>query len=147
MDWEAAGAAGLAGGVAFMLVEIAAAIMTGQSNPWLAPRAIADIVFGGLLAGRSLPLVMLIALLTHFNLSLLYGRAAAWLVVRRGGRRWFTTGLLFGVVLYLVNYHVLGMFVPRIAAARSASWLFCHLAFGIAAAGCYMLMEDASQEV
>ena len=146
-DWTAAGLAGIGGGIAFMLVEMLAAPLTGQGSLWTAPRAIASIVLGGLLDGQPTAVVLLVALFIHLNLSLFYGRVLAYALFRRGGAHWLGTGVLFGLGLYILNYYVLGEFVPRIAAARSASWLFCHLAFGSVAAGIFKTLENPAEEV
>jgi len=147
LDWHAGGIAGIIGGMAFMAIEATAAALAGHGAVWQAPREIAAILFGGLIEGRPIGLVVAIAILFHLSLSLFYGRALAYVLFKRGNRHWLQIGLLFGLGLYIVNYYLLGAFIPRIAAARSAAWLFCHLGFGAVAAGAYTRLERPSEEL
>jgi hypothetical protein len=147
IDWGASGFAGLAGGLAFMAIETMAAAFAGRGALWQTPREIAAILFGGLINGRPIGTVIAVAICFHLMLSLLYGRALAYVLFKRGNKHWLQVGILFGLSLYILNYYILGAFIPRIAAARSTAWLFCHLGFGAVAAGVYKRFERLSEEV
>jgi len=140
-DWSAAGWASLLGGLAFMGMEMFLAPLFGQGRPWDAPRLIAAVLVGDLLQGQAPTTVFILSLSIHLTLSLLFGRLLALLLFKRPRREWVAIGLLFGLGLYLFNYHALGTFSPRIEAARSVSWLFCHLVFGLVTAAAYRRLE------
>ena len=147
LDWRAGGIAGIIGGLAFMAIEATAAALAGRGAIWQTPREIAEILLGSLIYGRPIGLVVMIAIFIHLTLSLFYGRALAYVLFKRGNTHWLQTGLIFGLSLYVLNYYLLGAFIPRIAAARSAAWLFCHLGFGAVAAGAYTRLERPAEEV
>jgi hypothetical protein len=145
-DWYAAGVGGIAGGLAFMLVEMVLAPAFRLGSPWDAPRLIAAVLFGNLLSGESRPFINTVSLFAHLTLSLIYARFLAMSLFRRP-RDWPRVGLLFGLALYFLNYYVIGTFVARIAAERSGWWLLCHLVFGVVAAGVYALVENPEREL
>jgi hypothetical protein len=147
IDWGASGFAGLAGGLAFMVIETTAAAFAGRGALWQTPREIAAILFGSLIDGLPTKTVVMVAICMHLTFSLLYGRALAYVLFRRGNTHWLQLGILFGLGLYILNYYVLGAFIPRIAEARSTAWLFCHLGFGAVAAAAYVHLERLREEV
>jgi hypothetical protein len=98
---------------------LTAALVLGKSA--LSPDAAVDIP------------ILLIAAVVHFSLSILF---AALLAPAAG--RWkpvasFAVGASFGVLLYVVNLHILTALVPWFVAARGGVTLAAHVVFGITA--------------
>lgn len=144
-DWEAAGLAGLVGGTAFVALEMAFTALFGGSA-WDAPRLIAAVVFGGTLPAQSNAFMLTLAVAVHFTLSLVYARVLSlYLTFRRGGAV-VLVGAAFGLLLYVVNLHVLGAALPRLAAAQGWPWLLSHAGFGMVTAWTYRRLERGSCE-
>lgn len=135
LDWEASGWAGLAGGAAFLLLEI---VVGGGAGPAL--RRIASVALGESVVPLTAPfsaIVILAAAAVHIPLSLIYARILAALIDGMPRGRALGAGALFGAVLYAVNYYALSGLFPWFALARGWSSLASHLVFGVLAAAVY----------
>lgn len=88
--------------------------------------------------------ILLVATLIHFALSVVYALVPAYLYHRlRIGPALFV-GLLYGLVIYVVNLYGFTLFFPWFTVARDWITLVAHLAFGVAlVGGCQMLSKHA----
>ena len=86
-------------------------------------------------------LIVLIATLIHFALSIAYGFALAYLLARSGRGASTLTGALFGLALYAVNLYGFTTLFPWFAQARGWITITAHLIFGVTAADVYRWLE------
>ncbi|HSW02954.1 hypothetical protein [Aquabacterium sp.] len=143
--WQTAAVAGFAAGAVLMVLELTWAASMSAHGPWRIPHLVAALVLGPDILksgafGFSLPVVAT-ALATHYVLGIVFGVVLAFIVA---GFHYDTSigmvqilGAVFGVALYLVNFHVLTMFFPWFAELRGWGTLMAHLAFGVVAALLY----------
>jgi hypothetical protein len=125
------------GGLVAGTLDIAAAALINLANPFL----ILKFVAGGLLGKSALaggPSIALLGLVLQWAISLiiaaLYVFAARWLPVLR--RRWLTSGLAYGVVIFLVmNFVVVPLSAwakwPRFTAEQFFENMLAMLLFGL----------------
>lgn len=144
-DWEAAGLAGLLGGLTFLILEMVLTPLIGGGSVWDAPRLVASVVFGETLAVPADSFVLTIALFVHFTLSLVYARVFALLTYRSAWNS-VVLGAAFGLALYFVNFYGIGAFNERLAEARSLTWLLSHVGFGAVVGGAYRRLERVQYE-
>jgi hypothetical protein len=85
--------------------------------------------------------IMLISALIHFALSIVYGLALAWVLVRAAVGASLLIGALFGLALYAVNLYGFTALFPWFAQARDWVTITAHLVFGVTAAGVYRWLE------
>jgi hypothetical protein len=150
-DWVAAAVAGFAAGAVLMILELAWTASTGSNGPWRTSQLVAALTLGqGVLSPPahvfSIGLVG-VALLTHYVLGVVFGLVlgaiiAAWPTEPDVGRS-LAIGGGFGVLLYILNFHILTPVVPWFAEMRGWSTLIGHLVFGMAAALLYVLLARA----
>ena len=115
--WVATGADALA--LLWRDTRLTAALVLGESA--LSPDSAVDIP------------ILLIAAVVHFGLSILFAALLA-----PAARRWrpagsLAVGVSFGVLLYVVNLHILTALFPWFVAARGGVTLAAHVVFGISA--------------
>ncbi|MBP0593577.1 hypothetical protein J8I87_28570 [Paraburkholderia sp. LEh10] len=146
-DWRAAVVGGCVAGAVFLMIELFAAAVAGQSL-WAPLRMIAAIVMGhGALAQPATfaPGVMLVALVTHFVLSILFSVILAVIMapfsLDSSVQMASLAGAVFGVLLYVINYYGMTQLFPSFADARSWVSLFIHILFGLVAAQTYVSLE------
>lgn len=142
-DWPAAAVAGLVAGAVLMLLDLLwSALIVGES-PWRTSHMIAAIVLGpdALSSGEFGLGIVTAALVTHYVLGVVFGLALAFIVA---GFRWdedpavtAIAGALFGVVLYLLDFHLMTKVFPWFAELRGWPTLIAHLVFGVVAALLY----------
>lgn len=146
-DWEAAGLAGLFGGLTFMVLEMVLTPLLGAGSVWDPPRLVVAALFGesrNALPSESAGLA--IALFAHFTMSLVYARIMALLLFRSGAHP-ALTGTVFGLALYFLNFYVLGSTVmPALAEGRGLPWVLSHVGFGVVAATVYKRLERVAYE-
>ncbi len=145
LDWEAAGLAGLLGAFCMFVLELALMPLAGQ-GVLAAPRTIADALFGASLPGGGAGRLVAIALFAHLTLGLVWGRAVAGLVFARPEADAVPLGVMFGLSLYVVNFHLIGLALPGLAAAGGWVWVLAHLLFGAVAASAYRRLERLAYE-
>ena len=83
------------------------------------------------------PVVMAVATVVHFALSLVYSAIVALCVAGQSPARAVARGAAFGLVLYFVNMHGFTLIFPWFAQARGWITVAAHVAFGIVAAIAY----------
>ena len=135
-DWKTAVLAGLVAAIVSLIVETPLVWLIRGESPWPAARMAAAMVLGprvlSPLASFDLG-VVLVATLIHLALSVMYGVLLAPLLIRSGRIGAGVIGALFGLVLYLVNLHVIApLWFPWFAPLRTGLTVFSHLVFGVA---------------
>lgn len=134
--------AGLIAGAVFMAAEMMLVWLIQGASPWGPPRMIAAIALGeeALPPPASFDLVIFVAaMLVHFVLSIVLGLVGAWLVHRFDLAAALGVGAVFGLAIYLVNFHLL---VPAVFSwfvmARNPITIAAHILFGVVLTGAYI---------
>ena len=136
IDLKAAVWAGITAGLVFMVLEMLLVQLVGVGSMWGPPRMMAAIVMGREVLPPPATFdagVLIVAMMVHFMLSLVYAFIFAWIV-----GRWHTTmtvaaigGLLFGLVIYAVNFYGFTAVFPWFAEARNWITVLAHAIFGV----------------
>jgi len=145
VDHRAAAVAGLAAGAVLMVIELIAAAWAGGGEPWRVPQLVAALSMGGEAmqapAGAFDVTVIAAALVTHYALGiafgLLLGEVLGLLPRAHAAITDAGLGALFGLLLYVLNFHVLTGALSWFAELRGAGTVAAHLVFGIVAALLY----------
>jgi uncharacterized membrane protein YagU involved in acid resistance len=136
IDWKAAVWAGIIAGLVFMVLEMLLVQLIGEGNRWGPPRMIAAIVMGREVLPPPATFdagVFIVAMIVHFVLSLVYALIFAWVA----GQCQMTMtgaaigGLLFGLVIYAVNFYGFTALFPWFAEARNWITILAHAIFGL----------------
>ncbi len=133
---KAAIQAGLIAGLVFMMLEMLLVATVGGGSPWAPPRMIGAMVMGKsvLPPPASFDLVVfMVAMLIHFILSIIlaFVFAAIAEAARLSKPMAAIIGLLFGLVVYAVNFYGMTAIFPWFAMARNGISIFAHLMFGL----------------
>ena len=146
-DWPAAAVAGLAAGALVMVVELLWVTWVMGVSPWIGPRMIAAMLLGpGVLEPASFDVaVIAVSLFVHFLLgsvlAILFALVAVPLRLDTNVFIVMAAGLLFGVVVYLVNIVGLSQVFTWFAPTRGWATLGAHLLFGWCTGLMYWLLE------
>lgn len=133
MGYGKAAAWGLVAGIVMALVTMMITALMGMGL-WAMPAMIAALVLGpsammGVTAG-----VIMIGLAIHMVLSMMFGFVYAT-IVNFFSHESIVTGTLFGLLLWIVNFYVVGLFIPgaQMMAQHEPIWLaiMSHLVFGV----------------
>ena len=148
IDWSAAIWAGVIGGGVFMMLEmIMVPLFMPDGSPWAPPRMIAAIAMGkDVLPPPATFAVapLMTAMVLHFMMSIIYAIILAFIVNRFGLGIAVIIGLVFGLILYLVNFYGFTAVFPWFAMARNWISIFSHLMFGVIAALVYKWLQKPS---
>ena len=135
IDWKAAIWAGIIAGLVFMVLEMLLVQLVGEGNMWGPPRMMAAIVMGREVLPPPATFdagVLIVAMIVHFALSLVYAFIFAWIV-----GQWQMTmvsaaigGLVFGLVIYAVNFYGFTVLFSWFAEARNWITILAHAIFG-----------------
>lgn len=142
-DWPAAAVAGFAAGAILMIVDLLWSIVTTGAGPWATSHAIAAAVTGTRPpdAAAFSTSVVAIALAVHYALGILSGVVLAAVSAPLGldetAGKAVVAGALFGLGIYLVNFHGITNILPWFAQMRGLTTLTAHLIFGVAVALLY----------
>lgn len=129
--------AGLIGGTAFLAVWMALAAI-GDGNPWGPLSRISTMLLGeDALEAKVSPRVVIVALLVHGALSTAYAVLLAVLIERLSATPPVVLGILFGLLLYAMNFHFFTAWFDSFVAARGTVVVFGHVTFGIMTAVAY----------
>lgn len=146
-DWRAAAMAGVAAGVVFLLLDMLAMVLMGDS-PWAPTHMIAAIVMGdgAMAAPATFDIgIVVVALIVHFALAIAMGLILGLIIAPfHFDSSWgmaSVVGAVFGLAVYVVNFYGMTQFFPWFAEARGWTTLFAHLVFGIVAADTYLKLE------
>lgn len=131
VDRRAIVVAALAGGAAWVLVEVLGRALEHHKNPfdtfvWISSLLLGDSV----LAAPSPAAFVVLGLVLHAMLSLVYGLLLCLSVRHLSSQRALIWGFVFALALYIVNYHLLTPLFPVFRAARGGVAILAHLAFG-----------------
>lgn len=142
-DWAAAATAGFAAGAVVMVLELFWSAVVSSGGPWVVSHLVAAIVLGPatLQSSAFSVTVVAVALLAHYVLGIAFGLLLAAIMAHfmldsdLGAAS--LAGVVFGALLYLLNFHGMTRFFPWFIEWRGAEALFTHLVFGVAAALLY----------
>ncbi|WP_429454766.1 hypothetical protein [Paraburkholderia sp. WC7.3g] len=151
-DLRAAVIGGCVAGVVFLVIELVAMRLMGQSV-WGPPRMIAAIVLGRdalMQPATFAPGIMLAALVTHFVLAMLFTVILAVIMapfsLDSSVGMASLVGAVFGVLLYVVNFYGMTQWFPWFADARGWVSFLNHIVFGLVAADTYLRLERKEEE-
>ena len=133
---KAAIKAGLIAALVFMMLEMLLVGTVGGGSPWAPPRMIGAMVMGeGVLPPPATfdLAVFMVAMVVHFALAILLGLIFAFIADRAGWELGMaaTAGLIFGLIVYAVNFYGMTAFFPWFAMARGGISIFAHAMFGL----------------
>jgi hypothetical protein len=145
LDWKAGLLAGVIAGAVFLILALALVPLLLGGSPWGLPRMIAAILMGeGVLTPETFSLgIVLVAVGVHFVLSIIYAFVFALVLGRMDTGPALLTGLVGGLVLYLLNFYGFTALFPWFAAARNWLVIVNHLVFGAVTAWSYTAMARA----
>lgn len=135
--------AGITAGALFLILQMLLVPLISGGSPWGPPRMIAAIVLGPAVAQPPATFglgIYLIALVVHFALSVSFALPVVAIARRLPNSAASLAGLAYGVLLYLVNFHLFTYLFPWFAEARGLVTLFSHMVFGTAAAYTYNVL-------
>lgn len=146
---KAAVYAGLIAGLVFLILEMLLVSTIGGGSPWGPPRMIAAIALGeGVLPPPATfdPVIITAALVIHFILSAILGILFALVLEKAdwGPGVAVLAGLLFGIIIYVVNFYGMTALFPWFAMARNAISIFAHAIFGLTLALAYRRLIPAT---
>jgi uncharacterized membrane protein YagU involved in acid resistance len=148
VDWSAAIWAGVIAGAVFLVLELLMVPMFLGGSMWAPPRMIGAIVMGkGVLpppATFDLGIVA-VAMAVHFVLSIAFALVLALLISRLGFGAALAVGVVYGLVLYFVNFYGLTALFPWFAMARNWVSIFTHVVFGLIAAWAYVRLAKPAE--
>lgn len=151
-DWSAAATAGFAACAFFCAVEMLAVLLVTGQSPWIPPRMVAAILLGtGVLPPPATFDVTIVAaaLAVHFmlgiGLGLILGAIVAPFRLDSDVVTVSIAGGVFGLVIYLFNFHVMTGVFPWFAASRGWLMLAGHLVFGAFAGYMYWLLAQIDE--
>jgi len=136
LDWKAAVWAGIVAGAVFITLEMLLVGTVGGMSPWAPPRMIAAIALGRDVLPPPATFdtgIFAAAMAVHFALSLLFA-VILGLAISRGrlGTGAATiAGLLFGLLVYIVNFYGFTAAFPWFAMARNWISILSHAVFGL----------------
>ncbi|SAL85748.1 sodium:proline symporter [Caballeronia arvi] len=147
-DWRAAVWAGVVAGTAFLILgAFLMAVVTGQ-DPMVQPHMIAASILGrgALQSPESFSIgIVLVAFAVHFALAILFAVVLSLIIASFSFDSSFAmasiVGIVFGLVVYLLNFYGLTRLFPWFAEARNWATALTHLVFGVVAADLYMRWE------
>ena len=144
--------AGLIAGLVFMAVEMVLVWLAMGMNPFAPPQMIAAIVMGPDVLPDAIPpgsniLVLLVGMLVHFALAVALAFVFKYLAtaLRLNGTMLIVAGVVFGLIVYLVNFYGMSSFFPWFAMARNWISIVAHAIFGLVLA--YALMPRVTVTV
>lgn len=144
VDWRAAFWSGLIAGALFLFVNLVVLPLLIGGNAWVIVRLFASIVLGdGILAPPATFdfTALVVALVTHFMLSIFYAMLIAYVIHRGGLITGIIGGALLGLAIYSINFYTFTYFFPWFFAVHDTTVVVAHLLFGAVAGGVYEALE------
>lgn len=146
-DWPAAGVAGFFAGAVLMVLELLWSAFSTGSDPWVVSRMVAAIVLGPdtmQTSGFSLAVVVA-AVAVHYLLGVVLGVVLGIIMapfhLDSSAGMALLAGLVFGVMVYVVNFYGVQRIFPWFADMRGWPALIGNVAFGMVAAYTYHRLE------
>ena len=144
LDWNAVWAAGLIGGLIMLLVSILLPwIFLG--DPLLIVRIIASVLLGPAVISPQaglVPGIYVVAILTHFSLSLFFALLIVLIFHRWGMIVAFIGGAIMGLIIYFMNYYTFSLIFPWLLPYHTWMLLTGNIVFGAFVGALYELFED-----
>ncbi|WP_354685451.1 hypothetical protein [Cupriavidus necator] len=146
-DWRAAVVAGLIAGAVYMVLELLTARFLLYQGAWGTVKMVAAIILGreALSADAFNWTVVLSAFTVHFALSIILSAVLAMILssfrLDSSMALASVAGIVFGVVVYMINFYVFGRYFNWFDEARGWESLFAHALFGLVAADVYCNLE------
>lgn len=143
--------AGLIAGLVFMMLEMILVAMVNGESPWGPPRMIAAIVMGkGVLPPPATfdLVIMMVAMMVHFAMSVMLGLVFGWLVSRASVTlvKALLFGVVFGLMVYVIGFYLMTPVFPWFAMARGGISIFAHVMFGLVLGWAYWGLARANGE-
>lgn len=145
VNWRAVIWAGIIAGIVFMMLEMVLVATVGGGSLWGPPRMIGAMVLGSEVLPPPATFeigVMLVAMLVHLIVSLIYAAILGWAI-----SRWhmslgtaLVVGIVFGLVVYFVDFYLFTAIWPWFATARNWISIFSHAMYGLVLAWVYHAM-------
>jgi len=150
IDGKAAVWAGVIAAAVFMMAEmLMVALFLGQSA-WGPPRMIAAMAMGK----DVLPppatfdiVVLMVAVIIHLIISIILAFAFALIAKNRSVGTAIVIGIVFGLVLYLVNFYGMTAVFPWFEKARNWVSILSHVLFGAVLGGVYASRAHRTRRV
>ena len=119
-----------------MMLEMVLVATLGGGSLWGPPRMIAAMAMGKevLPPPASFALVpMIVAMMIHLVLSIILAAVLAWIIShwRLGLAASIVAGIVFGLLIYVVNFYGFTAIWPWFAMARNWISIFAHAMFGL----------------
>ncbi|MDQ3247247.1 MAG: hypothetical protein M3Q52_10235 [Pseudomonadota bacterium] len=149
---KAAITAGLIAGLIFMMLEMALVATVGGGSPWAPPRMIGAIVMGEGVLPPPAPFelgVFLVAMAIHFVLAVVLGLVFGFIADKAnwGLGACAIAGLVFGLIVYFVNFYGMTAIFPWFAMARNGISIFAHAMFGLVLGYMYRKLDPHREVV
>lgn len=148
INWRAVIISGLIAGFVFMMLEMILVAAVGGASPWGPPRMIAAMVMGKDVLPPPASFdtsIFIVAMVVHFVLSFILAAVFAWAADASG---WsvgtcIIAGLVFGLLVYVIDFYVMTAVFPWFAKARTPVTIFSHAMFGLVLGWVYRSMAPA----
>lgn len=144
VDWRAALRASMIAGLGFLLLNLVLTNFVFGTNGWVFMRLLASLVLNKTVLAPPATfdaLVLLVALLTHFGLSIAFGLFIAYVVHRGGLLTGVIGGAILGLAFYAINFYTLTLFFPWFFALNTWIMVLTHMVFGALVGGIYEALE------
>jgi hypothetical protein len=155
-NWTVAIVSGFAAGAVLMVLDLLWSTAFDLKGPWRTSHMIAPIFLGAdtvRSSGFDFSVgIVALALTTHYVLGIIFGLVLAAIMTplrldSTPGRA-LSTGAVFGLALYAVNFHVMAQWFPWLADLRGWASICAHVVFGMVAALTYWkLAGDAGHRM
>lgn len=142
VDWSAALWAGLVAGFVFLLLYLVIAPLVLAGDALVFIRYLASIILGpeAILAQMN-PLIIILALVVHFALSIIWTLIVTSIIHRWGLIIGILLGGLLGLAIYGINFFSFIFLFPWFWTLSSAFMAVAHVIFGAVAGGVYEYLE------
>jgi hypothetical protein len=144
VDWRAAFRASIIAGIFFLLLNLILTNLTFGTNGWVFIRLLASLILNKEILAPPATfdgVALVVALGTHFALSIGFGLLIAYIIHRGGLITGIVGGAILGLALYAINFYSLTLFFPWFFAMRSWVMVLTHMIFGALAGGIYEALE------
>lgn len=144
--------AGLIAGLVFMVVEMLLVWLAMGMNPFAPPQMIAATVMGPDVLPDAIPpgsniVVLMVGMLVHFAMAVVLAFVFKYLAtaLRLNGTMLIVAGVVFGLIVYAINFYGMTSIFPWFAMARNWISIVAHAIFGLVLA--YALMPRTTTTI
>ena len=143
VDWKATIIAGFSGGlISFFLNMVLTKITLGSAQ--LFYKLEASLILGEKFLYTSetnMILVFFLGLVIHLILSIVFAIILTTIIHRWGLLVGIIGGAIFGLSLYIINFHLLSYYFPWFYPLKNWMFLVSHVIYGASVGGIYELLE------